>query len=56
VDESDGFASLRVLPREGRSIIAEVSEFVRSRGFPVEEVQVERGRLDDVFRDLTLRN
>jgi len=56
VGEADGFASLLVLPKEGRSIIADVSELVRTRGFPIEEVQVERGRLDDVFRDLTLRN
>ena len=56
VGESEGFANLRVLPKDGRSIIGEVSEFVRTRGFPVEEVLVERGRLDDVFRDLTLRN
>jgi ABC-2 type transport system ATP-binding protein len=55
VGEADGFANLLVLPKDGRSIIAEVSEFVRTRGFPIEEVQVERSRLDDVFRDLTLR-
>lgn len=53
---ADGVANLLVIPKDGRSIIAEVSEFVRTRGFPIEEVLVERGRLDDVFRDLTLRN
>jgi len=56
VGETDGFASLLVLPKGGRSIIADVSELMRTRAFPIEEVQVERGRLDDVFRDLTLRH
>ena len=53
--ELDGLASLLVIPKDGRSIVAEISEFVRARGYPVEELQVARGRLDDVFRDLTLR-
>ena len=52
--ETDGIASLLVIPRDGRSIVAEISEFVRDRGYPVEELQVARSRLDDVFRELTL--
>lgn len=52
--EADGIASLLVIPKDGRSIVAEISEFVRARGYPVEELQVARSRLDDVFRDLTL--
>jgi len=55
-DEVNGFTNLLVLPKDGRSIIADVSEFVRSRGYPIEEIQVERSRLDNVFRDLTLRS
>jgi len=53
--ELDGLANLLVIPKNGQSIVAEISEFVRARGYPVEELQVSRGRLDDVFRDLTLR-
>ena len=52
--EAAGIANLLVIPKNGRSIVAEISEFVRARGYPVEELQVSRGRLDDVFRDLTL--
>ena len=53
--ELDGIANLLVIPKNGQSIVAEISDFVRARGYPVEELLVSRGRLDDVFRDLTLR-
>jgi hypothetical protein len=42
------------VPRGGRSIIAELSQAVHTLDVPVEEIQVERGRLDDVFRELTM--
>jgi gliding motility-associated transport system ATP-binding protein len=54
--EIDGFVNLLVLPKGGNSIIADVSDLLRSRAFPIEELQVERGRLEDVFRDLTLKH
>ncbi|VBB69031.1 ABC transporter, ATP-binding protein [invertebrate metagenome] len=43
---------LRVLPREGRALTAAVSEALRSHALIA--LTVERGRLDDVFRTLTL--
>ena len=52
--ESDGIANILIIPREGQSIIAELGERVRHMDVAVEEIQVERGRLDDVFRELTL--
>src|SRR5690606_18344832 len=46
----DGFI---LLPRDGRPIVAEVSELVRAQGWKVDELTVELGRLDEVFRNLT---
>ena len=52
--ETDGVASILIVPRGGRSIIAELSQAVRDLDVAVEEILVERGRLDDVFRELTM--
>jgi ABC-2 type transport system ATP-binding protein len=53
VSKADGVDDILVVPREGRSIISELSEFIRAKGVAVEELLVEKGRLDDVFRELT---
>jgi ABC-2 type transport system ATP-binding protein len=50
----NGTAELLVLPRNGIDIAPEVVALLRSDGVPVQELVVERGRLDDVFRELTL--
>ncbi len=42
-----------VLPSKGGSIIDAVSARVREQGWQVAEMHVERGRLDDVFREIT---
>ncbi|MCY4450420.1 MAG: ATP-binding cassette domain-containing protein [Immundisolibacterales bacterium] len=44
---------LRILPEDGRAVAAEVSQVVRERGWKVEELTVDRGRLEDVFRSIT---
>jgi ABC-2 type transport system ATP-binding protein len=52
--ESDnGLANFLVLPQGGRSIVAAVGAQAREGGWKVEELHVEHGRLDDVFRELT---
>ena len=43
-----------IFPRDGQSIVAEVADLVRTAGWSVAELRVERGRLDDVFRAITL--
>ena len=53
VEDVEGDA-LMIFPREGRSIIGEVTDLVRTAGWPVAALRVERGRLDDVFRTITL--
>ena len=51
---SDGKAlRLRVLPANGRPVVAEVGRVARSHGWKVDELTVDRGRLDDVFRAIT---
>lgn len=42
-----------VIPKNGRSIVAEVSEYLRTKGVEIDELHVEPGRLDDVFREIT---
>jgi gliding motility-associated transport system ATP-binding protein len=55
IEDVDGSA-LMIFPREGHSIIAEVTDLIRTAGWPVAALRVERGRLDDVFRTITLPN
>ncbi len=43
-----------VFPRGPDPIVAEVAELVRRRGWAVTALRAERGRLDDVFRAITL--
>jgi ABC-2 type transport system ATP-binding protein len=40
-------------PKPGRPIFAAVAELIRTQGLPVSELALERGRLDEVFREIT---
>lgn len=54
VDTRDGErVRLTVLPEDGAILIEDVSRLVRERGWEVEELRVERGQLDEVFRRVT---
>ena len=53
VDSSSLVAHLMVMPRNGKSILKEVSARFRNCNLPIEEIRAERGHLDDVFRQLT---
>ena len=53
-DRGDGTAVVHVLPSADRSIVEPVNARLRSRGIAVDELAVEQGRLDEVFRALTL--
>ncbi|MGE5201918.1 MAG: ABC transporter ATP-binding protein [Acidobacteriota bacterium] len=50
----DEGTALMVFPRGGRSIVAEVADLARDRHWEVAGLRVERGRLEDVFRAVTL--
>jgi len=51
-EDATGLSYL-VLPKPDRLIIAEVSQCAREKNWKVEELHVEKGRLDEVFRTLT---
>jgi ABC-2 type transport system ATP-binding protein len=55
IKDLDGSA-LMIFPRAGQSIIAEITDLIRTAGWPVAALRVERGRLDDVFRTITLQS
>ncbi len=44
---------LTAFPKPGTAIFAQVSQLVRERNLVVTELQLERGRLDEVFRTIT---
>jgi ABC-2 type transport system ATP-binding protein len=52
VSDAEGDA-LFVLPRGGRPVVAEIADLARDRGWTITGLRVERGRLDDVFREIT---
>ena len=45
---------LQVLPKGEAILIEQVSRMVRERNWEIEEMHVERGQLDEVFRRVTL--
>jgi ABC-2 type transport system ATP-binding protein len=49
----DDRTGLVAFPKNGASIIAEISAAVRGTDLGVAEIRVERGRLDEVFRTIT---
>ncbi len=54
VEANDGRLHFQILP-EGQTLLIEaVGRMARERGWEVEELRVERGQLDEVFRKVTL--
>jgi len=51
--EDTGDGGLRVVPRDGAFILPEVGQLAMKQGWHVDELQVESGRLDEVFREIT---
>ena len=48
-----GIALVTAFPRYGRAILADICAFAREAQLPDEQVRLERGRLDEVFRRVT---
>ncbi|HEX7914665.1 ABC transporter ATP-binding protein [Rudaea sp.] len=44
---------LTAIPKPGRQIFAPISELLKTQGIPVGELQLESGRMDEVFRTIT---
>ena len=49
-----GQGELAVRPRKGKAILSTVSALARDNGWKLGELRCDRGRLDEVFRDLTM--
>jgi ABC-2 type transport system ATP-binding protein len=54
VGKPNGHMLLRAIPREKTMTSAEIAAVLRAQNIPVDELYVERGRLDDVFRKITM--
>lgn len=50
---SDGH-SLMVFPKQGQSLFMPINRLIQENHWQIKELHVERGRLDEVFRDITL--
>jgi ABC-2 type transport system ATP-binding protein len=50
---ANGHIQIRALPKPGKAIAADVGALLRDQSIVVEEMLVERGKLDDVFREIT---
>ena len=48
-----GLTRRLIFPRDGCSIVEDISQLARSRGWEIDELHVEAGRLDEVFRNIT---
>ena len=51
--QADGRQHLRVYPKGTVQIATAVAGLLREKGLAIDELYVERGRLDDVFREIT---
>jgi ABC-2 type transport system ATP-binding protein len=51
--ESDGQGSIEVFPVDGQAILASVNSVLHEEGCQIEELHVETGQLDEVFRKVT---
>ena len=52
VDPLDG--RITVFPKPGERILEPVEALLRQQGLEISEIQLERGRIDEVFRQITL--
>ena len=55
-DMPNGAITVRVFPKNRESISSELEKFLKKKKMSIEQFFVERGRLDEVFRKLTLGN
>jgi len=53
-DKADGHVRLRALPKNATSPAKAVGDLIRRESLSVDEIFIERGKLDDVFREITM--
>ena len=52
----DGGARLRVQPKNGSVLVAPLGDALKAANIDIQQIYVERGALDDVFREITTTN
>ena len=53
VSSANGSVLLRAVPKNGAAVASDLAAFIRQKSIEVDELFVERGNLDDVFREIT---
>ena len=53
ISAANGQSQLRALPKNGAVIATDVASLIREKAIVIDEIYVERGKLDDVFRQIT---
>ena len=53
-EPKDGLFQYKVVPKEKKNILHSLTIFLREGSYPIEEIHLERGRIDQVFRKITL--
>jgi ABC-2 type transport system ATP-binding protein len=53
VGAANGQLELRAIPKNSAGIVTDVASAIRQKSLAVDEIFVERGKLDDVFRQIT---
>jgi ABC-2 type transport system ATP-binding protein len=54
--QQENTTTYRILAKPGQTVVSGVTEFARERNLPVAELHVHKGRMDDVFRTLTMEH
>jgi len=53
LEKANAHVALRAIPKNGQAIVTDIASLLRAKDVPVDELFVERGKLDDVFRQIT---
>lgn len=53
VEEQEDGLTLMAFAQDGQMILPAIAQYLQQQGWPLENLHVEKGRLDDVFRELT---
>ena len=53
IDRANGHVRLRAIPNEQNAIAGDIAALIRDNAIAIDEMLVERGKLDDVFREIT---
>jgi len=53
LEETDGSLTYQIFPTDKQAIVADISQCARQSGWELVELHVDKGQLDEVFRDIT---